>query len=258
LVDRFCRNERLRVYIAHDAIAVCQIRGRFRATIAEKSIIQLPPLGQNASREIAEAPAALRSWMEARSYIGAIEWIVGFEHVRYLMLPWDERLADITFCTTLAEALFAQQLYGIDTARSSCEMRFAPLAYGCPRLAALIPKDVIRTLTALSDRQRWKVTAITPALAAVWDSFFDLFKKSTGTLALIEGQRLLRVDYERGNIAALLVRPFCDSRIEAARNEADFIFPATGDGSPGSAGLRVSGMTSDDDLRIAYALCGVH
>ncbi|HKU25239.1 MAG TPA: hypothetical protein VJQ54_07180 [Candidatus Sulfotelmatobacter sp.] len=251
------RHERLRVYLASDALAVCLIHGRFRPRVVETAVIDSRASARNAQQDIADALTGLTSWMEMREFDGTVEWIVGFDHVRYLMLPWDERLSSISFCHTLASALFSQQFHGEDSASSSGKLCFAPRSYGYPRLAALIPHDIVRTLDSFSWRQRRRTTRITPALGVVWDQFFNRFRKGAGTLALVEGQRLLRVAYEQGNIVGLLVRPYSEACDESAFSGASYTFPPHGLDAIEHEELLVAGLTPDDDRRVAYALCGV-
>jgi hypothetical protein len=255
--ERYIRGVRLRVYIAHDAVAVCRTEGRFRPKLQKQAVITLPSTSRDPARGISEALQLLPAWLQEQPHQGTVEWIVGFEHVRYLTLPWDERLCSKSFCRTLAKAMFSQQFDENHTSFSSAAVRFAPVSYGRPRLAALIPDHVIQTLVSFSHSYGWRTTKITPALALVWDSFFNRFKMAKGELALVEGQRLQRVAYEFGNIVALKARPFSDTDTPSSHHETDFVFPP-GD-APGLSGeaLQVKGMATGDDVRMAYALCGV-
>lgn len=256
--DTFARHERLRVYLAHGVVAACLVLGRFRPRIVDKIEVQWPSSVPNSPHDLKEAFIALTNWMEAHSFDGTVEWIVGVDYVRYLLLPWDERLSSISFCRTLAKVLFAQQSYGSDatSSASSVDICFAPLSYGHPLLAALIPKDIVQALASFSWRQRRCTTKITPALALVWDGFSDRFRKGAGVLALVEGGRLLRVDYERGNIVELSVRPFSEPQAQTALAGVNFIFPPIGSEAPGTEDLPIDGLLPDDDRRLAYALCG--
>lgn len=255
--DIFFRRERLRVYLAHGALAVCLIHGRFRPTVAERDTVQLSVSDAQERHDIADALAALMTWMETRSFNGKVEWIVGFDHVHYVLLPWNEQLSGMPFCHKLAKALFSQQHGRKDSVLPSGKLRFAPLSYGYPRLAAFIPEATANALISFSWRERRRTASITPALALVWDRFFDRFKKGAGTLALIEGKRLLRVVYEHGNIVALIVRPFSEIHARSALSGVSFMFPPTGFNALEGEELPVRGLETGDDKRIAYALCGV-
>jgi hypothetical protein len=256
--ERYCRAARLRVYIAHDIVAVCRTEGRFRPKIREKTILPLPSMSRESAHELSEALLALAAWLQRGTQQGAVEWIVGFDQVRYLTLPWDERLYSKSFCHALAKALLSRQLEGNDvTTLSSAVLHLAPAAHGRSRLAALIPGHVVNTLVSFSKTQGWRTTKITPALAVVWDNFFNRFRKGQGTLALIEGQRLQHIAYDRGNIVGLKVRPFREMVGPSPHDVADFRFPSSDTRIHGGEALQVQGMVPGDDIRLAYALCGV-
>jgi hypothetical protein len=255
-VHRWRRHDRLRVYMAQDALALCHIRGRFRQAVVEKVVIDIPA-AEHKTATVHEAIAALTAWVHSRSYAGSVEWIVGIEHVRYAMLPWDEQLLSDTFCKAFAEAMFAQQTGANATELATAEIRFAPLAYGCPRLAALIPGDIVRALTSFADNKRFRTTEITPALATVWDHFVDKFRKTEGTLVIVEGSRLQRMTYERGNIVEVTVRPFIATSGRSHPEVADYCFPDAQDGALAGEPLRPDHMPHLDDPRMAFALCGV-
>jgi len=257
LLERYRRGDRLRIYIARDVIAISRTRGRFRTELREKAVIPLPSTPHDSARNISEALRALTAWLHDRPHLGPVEWIIGSDHVRYLTLPWDEQLSSKAFCHTLAKALLSRQIDGNDTTFSSALLRLAPVSYGHPRLAAWIPDRVVHTLLAFSNGCGWRTTKITPVLAVVWDSFFDHFRKGEGVLALIEGERLYRASYDRGNIVELTVRPFRNTDRRFPHSDVDFVFPANSVEGLGSKALKVQGMVSGDDLHMAYALCGV-
>jgi hypothetical protein len=174
-----------------------------------------------------------------------------------LLLPWDEHLASQSFCHTLAAALFAQQSIGGEIPFSAYQMRLAPLSFGRPRLAALIPSEVIKELTTFASCQQSRTQRITPAMSAVWDRFFARIKNDSGVLALVEGQRLLRVTYDQGHVSSLSVQPFSNGQTSAIPGGATLAFPARNLAMAATGDLALQGLASDDDTRFAYALCGM-
>ncbi|MFM0729987.1 hypothetical protein PQQ52_05750 [Paraburkholderia sediminicola] len=203
------------------------------------------------------ATRVLRSWLHAHPFQSSIEWVIGIDHVRYLLLPWDERLSSRSFCHTLATALFAQQSTASEIPFSAYQMRLAPLSFGRPLLAALIPSEVIREITAFASRHQCRTRRIAPALSAVWDRFFVRVKNDSGVLALIEEQRLLRVTYDHGHVTSLSVQPFSGERTPAIPGGVTLAFPARNLTMPANGDLTLQGLAPDDDARFAYALCGV-
>jgi hypothetical protein len=259
LPARIGRPARLRVYLGRDELAVCVLTGRIRPALRVKDILSSAATGDNGdgSHSVAATLAALSTWLQAHPTRGVIEWVIGIDHVRYLSLPWDERLSGKPFCHTLAAALFAQQFSGSGIPFSAFQLRFAPLSFGRPLLAALIPNEVIDELTAFAPRHHCRTQKITPALSAVWDRFFSRVKNDTGVLALVEGQRLLRASYNHGHVTSVSVQPFSGERTPAIPGGITYCFPAKNMTAPTDGELALRGLLAGDDARFAYALCGV-
>jgi hypothetical protein len=250
---RIRRRERLCVYLGDAELAVCRVAGRFRPVVQTKTILSCDASG----RDIAAALAALDTWVRANSFRGAIEWIIGIDHVRYLVLPWDERLSSRSFCDTLAAASFAHQFFGNDVPFSAYQLRYASHRFGQPRLVALIPNKVVSTLATFAARHRCYTRCITPSLGAVWDRFFAHVKKDKGVLALVEGQRLLRVAYDHGHVTSLSVQPFSEEKTPAIPGDITKVFPVRNIAMPERTEWIPRGWSPDDDARFAYALCRV-
>lgn len=257
LLVRTGRPERLRVYLSRRGLAVCIVAGRFRPVVRSKTILPSTTSDCDGTHGVSAALTALTTWLHVHPIRSSIEWVVGIDHVRYLLLPWDERLSNQSFCHTLAAALFAQQSTSSEIPFSAYQMRLAPLSFGQPLLAALIPSDVIREITTFASRHQCRTRRITPALSVVWDRFFVRMKSDSGILALVEGQRLLRVTYDHGHITSLSVQPFSGEPASAIPGGATLAFPSRNLTMPASGDLALKGLAPDDDARLAYALCGV-
>ncbi|WP_175954807.1 hypothetical protein [Burkholderia sp. BCC0405] len=249
---RATRPERLRVYLGHDALAVCHFAGRFKPVVRHQAILH-PGSGAHG---LAGQLATLGAWLDAQPMRGEIEWIVGIDHVRYLLLPWDPRAVQDAFCRSLTTALFAQS-FGGDVPIDAYQLRFGPLAFGRPRLVSLIANDAIRELAAFSTRRACRTRLIAPAMSVVWDRYFARLKKSAGVLALVEGPRLLRVGYDHGHVTTFSIQPFSDTQPSTMPGDATWIFPAHYRAGAAGGALTLDGHTPDDDAQLAYALCGV-
>lgn len=230
-------------------LAVCVVVGRFDPSAQSKAIVRAD------ASSLPALLAALDTWLDAHPARGEIDWIMGIEHVRYLLLPWDSRLSNDAFCRSLANALFAQYFPGA-TPFTAFQIRFAPLAFGQPRLTALLANDVVDELNAFARRRGCRTRRIVPAVSAIWDRFYPRWKKGTGVLALIEGPRLLRIGYDHGHIMTLAIQP-CADRSSAAASDATWVFPLPHPVAPDSNALALDCLAPDDDARLAYALCGV-
>jgi hypothetical protein len=248
--------QRLRIYLSGRSLAACLVQGRFRPMLRAKVIFPFAAPNCGGGDNLPAALAALSEWLHAHPHRGAIEWIIGIDHVRYLFLPWDARLSSKSFCHALAAALFAQQFSGDDIPFSEHQLRFAPLSFGRPRLVALIPSEVVSELTAFASRHHCRSRRIAPALSVVWDSVFPKVKNDIGVLALVEGQRLLRVHYDHGQLISLSIKPCSEAHTWAIPGDVTYLFPPRDTTTPG-AELAPQGLAPGDDPRYAYALCGV-
>lgn len=257
LLVRIGRSERLCVHVSRSGLAVCVVTGRFRPVVRSKTILPSTALTSDGTHSLSVALTALTTWLHAHPLRGSIEWVIGIDHVRYLLLPWDERLSSQSFCHTLAAALFAQQSTADEVPFSAYQMRLAPPSFGRPLLAALIPSEVVRELTTFASRHQSRTQRVTPALSVVWDRFFVRIKSGSGVLALVEGQRLLRVAYDQGHVSSLSVQPFSRERASAIPSGVTLAFPARNLTMAANADLALQGLAADDDARFAYALCGM-
>lgn len=255
---RIGRPERLCVYLGGRWLAVCLVKGGFRPVVRIKAILPFAAPGHDGNHTVAAALTALTEWLHVHPLRGGIEWVIGIDYVRYLLLPWDERLANRSFCHALAAALFAQQSAGDDVPFSAFQLRLAPLLFGQPRVAALIPVEIVNELTEFAPRHHCRTRRITPTLSVVWDRFFSLVRNETGVLALVEGQRLMRVGYDHGHVTSLSVQPFSGERTARIQQQCvTRFFPGRNMTAPASGELALPGLAPDDDVRFAYALCGV-
>ncbi|TAL99155.1 MAG: hypothetical protein EPN73_00985 [Paraburkholderia sp.] len=251
------RPERLCVYLGGRWLAVCLVKGGFRPVVRIKAILPSATPGRDGNHTVAATLTALTEWLRVHPLRGSIEWVVGIDYVRYLLLPWDERLANRSFCHALAAALFAQQCSGDDAPFSAFQLRLAPLLFGQPRVAALIPVEIVNELTEFALRHRCRTRRITPTLGVVWNRFFSLMKNEAGVLALVEGPRLMRVGYDHGHVTSLSVEPFSGERTARIQQSVTRFFPARDMTAPASGELALSCLVPEDDVRFAYALCGV-
>ncbi|KVO61491.1 hypothetical protein [Burkholderia stagnalis] len=250
--DQAARPERLCVYLGHDALAVCRVTGRFKPIVQDKAVL----LTDAGVHDLTSRLAALDAWLDSHPVRGAIDWIIGIDYVRYLLLPWNPRLVSDAFCRSLTAALFAQHFAADAIPFADHQLRFAPVSFGHPRLAALIGNDVIGELTAFSKRRKYRIRQIAPALSVAWNRLFPQVKLGAGVLALIEGPRLLRVASNHGHITAFSIQPYCYSRSSAIPDDVTWVFPAHHLAASAGHMLTVDGHEPDDDVRLAYALCG--
>ncbi|TDY37165.1 hypothetical protein BX592_1425 [Paraburkholderia rhizosphaerae] len=249
------RRERLCIYIGENWAAACASAGPLQRVVRMKAVISAASQHHDAT-DIGPILAEIEAWLRMHHIRATINWFMSIAHVRYLLLPWDDRLASDSFCETLAAAMFAQQFPGDTRNFAAYQLRLGPIAYGQPRMAALVPHAIVSLITVSTRRCHCRIGRIVPMLSVVWNRYVEQFNAETGVLALIEGERLLRVDYDRGRIASLAIEPYSPDRTRAARLDGFRVFPAADTNAPANARLTLPDLAPDDDPRLAYALCG--
>jgi hypothetical protein len=247
--------ERLCVYLGEGWSTLCAVSGRWRTSVRSKAVLQPAPVHRDSSTfEAILTP--IDTWLQAHSARAGIDWSIGLGHVRYLLLPWDQRIGDEPFCQMLAAAMFAQQFPGDALGFRGYQLRLGPLSYGRPRIAALIPSELVNSVIALTHRHNCRVNRIIPMLSVVWNHFFACFRAGTGTLALVEDRRLLRVTYDRGQMTSLAIQPYSRERTHIPTEKGAWRFPPRDTTAPVTGELTLPSLAPDDDVRVAYALCG--
>jgi hypothetical protein len=260
LALRLGRPQRLRIYLGQGWLSLCLVEGRFQPKIRIKAILPSSTSSDSGtSHGVDELLVTLDAWLRAHPVRATIDWIIGIDHVRYLLLPWDERLSSNAFCRSLAAALFAQQCSGSSGEHdvSAYELRFGPLYFGRPRAAAAIPNNVLTSLTAFASMHGCRTRLIAPMLSVVWNNLCDRLKSASGSLALFEGQRLLLVGHEEGKVVSISLRPYSGNPKSIIAAGATHYFPPVNLTSPANNALTPPGLATNDDVRLAYALCGL-
>jgi hypothetical protein len=253
---RLSDSGRLCVYLGEDCSTLCLVTGRFKRVVQMRAVLPFAASGPSSSHKLEAGLTVIETWLQAHPVRAAIDWMIGPCHVRYLLLPWDERLRDDAFCETLAAAMAAQQFTTSTHDDSPRRLRLGPLSYGRPRLAAQIRIDLIDSLCSFAARHNCRTRTIVPMLGVVWNRFFACVKSATGALALVEGKRVLRIGFENGAIISLAVQPCCADRTQIATGGGHFFFPARPKPTPEEGELALQALQSDDDVRLSYALCG--
>lgn len=251
-VRSVARPERLCVHLGIDGLAVCRVAGRFKPIVQDQTFLS----ADSDSHDLTTRLAKLHTWMNAHPGRGSIDWIVGMDYARYLLLPWNSRLSSGDFCRSVAAALYARQFSENATRFSDHRLRFAPLSFARPRLAALISNDVIHELTAFSMQRQYRVRRITPSLSVVWNHLYKHARASKGVLAMIEGARLLQITSDRGHIVSLSIRPFAGDQCTAALTDVTWTFPPHLTAARPDHTVFADKRVLVSDARMAYALCG--
>jgi hypothetical protein len=251
---------RLCVFVGEDHLAICRVSGRWRARVLEKHGVPLVA-GEGA------VAATLDDWLAAHPVAPGtqIGIVLGLPHVRYLLLPWSEELAQASFRGVLTRALFARQF---QQEFSTQDVRYGIVRYGQPLLAACIGQSLVMSLGAVAAKHKLQIDCVEPLLAAVCDRFQPQLRHFTGALLIAEANRALIIRHESGAMVDLQVRPAAADDIAAlaqrlSTGAACKVFaprqPALA-GSLPAAWLEPGGhegFSAASDGAYAYALCGV-
>lgn len=97
----------------------------------------------------------------ALPYLDRATLVLGYPHVQYLMLPWQENLYSPADWKGFAAALFSQQL-SLDPEEWQLEIDHAP--FNAPRLAVALSKTLLDDLRALFKAKRFHVQRCTSVL----------------------------------------------------------------------------------------------
>ena len=115
-----------------------------------------------------------------------ISVLLGFPHVHYLMLPWQDGLYSPDDWQGFARATFLQDA-GVDPAQ--CQVQIASAPFGAARLAVATPLELLRALRLLFRAQHLPLGACLPLLTATAQRYWQQLP-ADGVLAVPEASAL--------------------------------------------------------------------
>ena len=199
-MSRSSGSTQVRVHLAGDALNACVVQRDKRGwRVVDKARFAFFPGERSA------AFGVFAAWMRPAASNASVAWIFGSADVKYVLLPWAPELVDDRLRDAVANALFIQ-LFGQDPVL--CEVRFAPLSYGCTRWAAFVMRGLLAEVDAHAREAHRRLAAIEPAVSAVWQRFAPLLGKERGVLGVIDGDRQTLVRHDLSRIESIAFRPF--------------------------------------------------
>ncbi|PRA32415.1 hypothetical protein [Pseudomonas poae] len=129
--------------------------------------------------------------------------LLGFPHVHYLMLPWQEGLYSRDDWQGFAEATFSQQA-SVDPAQ--WRVQVANSLFGQQRLAVATPQDLLHDLRELFKLGRLPLVTCTPLLVAVAQQYWRRLPDDC-VLAVPEAESLSCLYRQGGVIDQVCVIP---------------------------------------------------
>lgn len=245
------------VHVADDHLAIAQVNGGFSPGIVSKQCLPFQ------ADDPFAVQGALLKWLESQELSPKVFFTLGHAHVRYFMLPWDRQLCDSHFRGAMANALFERQF---QQPASGYRVLCSAPRYGRGLLAAAVSVEWLTALTAAVQQCRGRVMSVEPLLSAVWRRFESRISSASGSLLVVESQRVLRVAHERGHPQRVVMRPFQrdEATLLLTGSEGDqqvfapnFIKGEFGQKAHLLALSGVSGFSPVNDASYAFALCGV-
>ncbi len=112
--------------------------------------------------------------------------LLGFPHVHYLMLPWQDGLYSPDDWQGFARATFLQDA-GVDPAQ--CQVQIASAPFGAARLAVATPLELLHALRLLFQAQHLPLGTCLPLLTATAQRYWQQLP-ADGVLAVPEASAL--------------------------------------------------------------------
>ena len=163
----------------HSSGAVWAARPRWRGATVWRAEQAGEPLAACAEL-LAQAPRGRVRFLDRASVL------LGFPHVQYLMLPWQDRLYSPDDWQGFARATFLQDA-GVDPAQ--CQVQIASAPFGAARLAVATPLELLHALRLLFRAQHLPLGTCLPLLTATAQRYWQHLP-ADGVLAVPEASAL--------------------------------------------------------------------
>ena len=190
------RNE-LRITLCPAHVAMLAIehrltgRGMGRALRAQEIVpaVALGASGQfSARRQYDAVLTGLDAFLPAfagRKFAATV--ILSNHFMRYVLVPWSDKLSDEAEQLAYARHCFAE-VYG-ETVRH-WEIRLSPGEEGEPQLASAVDQRLLVSLRQILSRHDIGLVSIQPHLMAAWNGAYPMLRRRSAWLALVEPGRL--------------------------------------------------------------------
>lgn len=247
------------IYLGESFLAVTQLTGRWRLSVARQEILSFNP------HECGSAVHVFELWLQANRGLSRSDSLfitLGSLQSPVLVLPWSPDLVRPAFRDALASALFDKQL---QRPISEYAVEYGPVCFEQPLVAAFLDRATISGWQALASRQKLNLQSVRPLLTTVWDTFHTPLSRESGRLALLEGERVVTVHHAGGCLQRVSARPLdltsLSSSLQGKEGEAVSVFGPHDEVLASSKGVRTLGLRNHRGERIehphALALCGV-
>lgn len=207
-----------RVFLGDAELSVCLIQGKLKPKVTHKTNFNIRSGG------LLEGLALLKEWL-IKNFIGQhVEWILGVHYVRHLMLPWSNQHLKAGFSNLLAHELFNKQF---QQDANGYEIKIIKLDYAQPLLATFFDKSVILALQQFAKDSEFKNIVIEPLMSVVWNRFYQQIKSNSMSLAIVEQERALIIQQDKGKIKSLSLRPFINENmlVNNQKQHTFFFYP---------------------------------
>jgi hypothetical protein len=169
-------------------------RKRLRADVDLRTIEAYDPLPGAASW--AGAVQALERFLHGpQPRTGELGIVLSNHFVRYLVIPWSERIASAQESRKYAEAAF-EDVFGEVSA--GWEICTSPEGSGMPRLAAAVDRALLENIRAAAKRSRLRLKSVQPYLMAAYNRVVAPLGEKDFIFMLVEVDRVCILASEGG------------------------------------------------------------
>lgn len=194
----------MRILLSENEVAICILNGVLDTNLLNQLRIPVATEEKNIQFEIISKKIN-ELFQSEKIKPNNYEWILGLEHVRYLVIPWHNKLATQEFRDSITNNLFVQK-YRDEISRY--EVSFSKLNFGHPLIAAFVSKELIQGITSINILNKSKNVKITPLLIPIWNKLEKTLRQEHSFLYVWDGNRALKIENKYGQIASIELEPF--------------------------------------------------
>ena len=222
--------ERWHVALSPTRVDVVRATGFIRRTVTSTELIPCSPAAQGEPWRAAVL-ALENAFTGCETHRAECEVVLSNHFVRYTLVPWESGISDEGEIETYARLRF-NETYGAE-AVAKWEVRVGLPAYGAPRLACAVDRDLMEALRRLSAAQQVRLAGVRPLLVACFDRCRRRFCGPRFWFATAEEGRLCLAGIDRyawRTLTCQRIGKNLEDALKAAFERESLVMPAvTGD-----------------------------
>lgn len=208
----------LNLYITSDEIFISELSNGYNPKLRKNYLIS--------QTQDAKLSDTLITWFNKNEMQKIkLNIVLGINHVRYIVIPWNIKLANKQFRQTIAQALFADQF---NESAANYALFLSSVRYKSFLVAAFIKKDLLNDINHLSENHNYSIASIAPMLMPVWNHFNKVLTSEESQVIIWENNRALFIENHFGSIQKVKVTSFNPNDVDINmynRKETIRLFP---------------------------------